>query len=111
MVDWNKEVKILGLSLPLKYWVLGFIFLTIGILGFVMAIIYTPLEVDIISVGIGVMGVMLTALTWSLGATKKDINTVIAELKKLRETIVKENNRSRQVLEEILRAIKGLSGK
>jgi len=111
MVDWNKEVKILGLSLPLKYWVLGFIFLTIGILGFVMAIIYTPLEVDIISVGIGVMGVMLIALTWSLGATKKDINTVIAELKKLRETIVKENNRSRQVLEEILRAIKGLSGK
>ena len=98
-------------TLPLKYWVLGFIFLTIGILGFVMAIIYTPLEVDIISVGIGVIVIMLTALAWSLGATKKNINTIIAELKKLRETIVEENNRSRQVLEEILRVIKGLSGK
>ena len=111
MVDWNKEVKILGLTLPLKYWVLGFIFLTIGILGFVMAIIYTPLEVDIISAGIGVIVIMLTALAWSLGATKKNINTIIAELKKLRETIVEENNGSRQVLEEILRAIKGLGEK
>jgi len=76
-----------------------------------MAIIYTPLEVDIIFVGIGVVVIMLTALTWSLGATKKYKNTIITELKKLRETIVEENNRSGQVLEEMLRAIKGLSEK
>jgi len=73
MAGWNKEVKILGLTLPLKYWVLGFIFLTIRVLGSLITITYTPLEVDIISVGIGVIGIMHTALTWSLGAAKKDI--------------------------------------
>jgi len=35
-----------------------------------------------------------------MGATKKDINTIVTELKKLRETIVGENSRNRQVLEE-----------
>ena len=60
----------------------------ICILRFLFAVLFTPLEQNLISIGMGIVSSLLAAITWFSGAIKNDVNIVVNELKGLRRDIV-----------------------
>ena len=96
-IDWGKEITILGLTMELKYWILAFIFLAIGITGFVLPFFISPLVVDLTSFGIGIIGILLTGITILSGASKKDINTITQRL----NTTTQELHDIKKILKKI----------
>ena len=103
---WNKEVTLFGVTMKFKYWVMGFIFLVIAILGFLIIVFYSPLEYDLIGLGIGIIGTMLTALTWMYGAGRRQVDEFRREFSKFGMEVIVELKKIREAIEETLKLLK-----
>ena len=62
---WSKEVTLFGITMELKYWVAGFIWLIIGIIGLLLIVFFSPLELDLAGTVTGIAGIILSVLTWT----------------------------------------------
>ena len=107
-IDWRKEVTLFGVTMELKYWVIGFIFLTIGIICFILPFFISSLVVDLASFGIGIVSILLASASFAIGASKRDINAIIQKLDNMNQNInqrlniiTQELHGIREILERI----------
>ena len=97
----------------LKYWIAGFIWLIIGIIGFLIIILFGPPEVDLIGTALGVIGVLASVLTWMQGATRRQVDIFRmefrefkGELGEFRREVLQELRGIREVLEKFVEMFK-----
>ena len=98
MGRFDREVRLFGVSMKLRYWILALLFTAIAIVGYLTAIIYSPLIHDLIGTSIGTVSLILVALTIIYGASRTQIET-------FREDVTKELKNIREILEEILKVL------
>ncbi|RLE54554.1 MAG: hypothetical protein DRJ40_10735 [Thermoprotei archaeon] len=97
----DREVTFLGITMELRYWILGLIFLALAILGIVLRELYSSPIVDILSATLTLVGTVLSVMTWITGSTKKQISTLTSKVDELRLDIISELRAMRRILEEI----------
>lgn len=70
----DRRVTIFGVKMRLKYWIAFFIFIAIGIFGFIMPFIFTPLEYDFLGFSVGIAGLILGTLSIITGAGREQVD-------------------------------------
>ena len=104
----DREVTLLGVTMELRYWIIGFIFLVIAIICFLIAILYTPPVQDVVSVGVGIVSALLTALTWTHGATRRQVSTFMSEFREFRNEFRELRNEFRELRDETVKELRGI---
>ena len=94
----DREVRVFGISMRLRYWIATFTFLIIAIIGYLLALICSPLIYDLVGTSIGTAGLILAMLSAIYGATRGQIEL-------FREEIIGELKGVRKLLEEILKTL------
>lgn len=97
----DRGVTFLGITMELRYWILGLIFLVLAILGIILRELYSSSIVDILSATPTLVGTVLSVMTWITGLTKKQISTLTSKVDELRLDVVSELRTMRRILEEI----------
>jgi len=98
MGRFDREVRLFGVSMKLRYWILALLFIVVAMIGYLTAILYSPLIYDLIGTSIGTVSLILATLTIIYGASKTQIET-------FREDITKELKSIREILEEIFKVL------
>ncbi|MDJ0269467.1 MAG: hypothetical protein NXY59_02760 [Aigarchaeota archaeon] len=93
--------------MKLKHWIAVFTFLIIGILGFLTAILLSPLLLDLIGVAMGITGILLSSLSAIYGATSAQVDTFRHEFREFRRDVVDELRTIRITLDEVLKVLRG----
>jgi len=103
---WRKKVTIFGVTMEFRFWITGFIFLIIAIICFTLPFILTPITVDLVSIGFGIVSTLLTLTSWIYGASREQVNTLIIEFREFRQEMSTELKTIRSLLEEILKTFR-----
>jgi len=116
----DRRVTIFGVKMRLKYWIAFFIFIAIGIFGFIMPFIFTPLEYDFLGFSVGTAGLILGTLSIITGAGREQVDDLTSivisfrnefrefrsefreEIRQLRQEITSELREFRRIFEKYL---------
>ncbi|RLE55078.1 MAG: hypothetical protein DRJ40_08960 [Thermoprotei archaeon] len=89
----------LGVELP--YFIAFIVFLIIGIIGFVLPFFLSTPPVDLVSVGVGVVGILLSTISYLTGVSRGYMDEFREEMREFRREMRDFRNEVREFREEV----------
>ncbi|PCN51164.1 hypothetical protein B6U99_00880 [Candidatus Geothermarchaeota archaeon ex4572_27] len=81
---WRRRVRLFGLTMEVRFWVMTFIGIALTIIGFLLIIFSGPLMEDLLGVMMGMIGMLFTGFTLFYSASRDQVNTLSYELRDFR---------------------------